>query len=88
MENIAGSNTSVYTASFADDYRLLLHRDTERMPAYTVTGTTASFLANRISWFYDLKGPSMNIDAACSSSLVAIDHACQGLRSGDSNLVS
>ena len=85
LEKISGSQTSVYTASFADDYRLLLHRDTERIPKYTFTGTTASFLANRISWFYNLRGPSVHIDTACSSSLVAIDHACQSLRAGDSN---
>jgi len=86
LEKISGSKTSVYTASFADDYRLLLHRDTERIPKYAFTGTTASFLANRISWFYNLKGPSLTLDTACSGGLVAIDHACQSLRNGDCSM--
>lgn len=63
-------------------------RDAERLPTYALTGTTPSFLANRLSWFYDLHGASLNIDTACSSSLVAVDHACQSLRNGDSSMVS
>lgn len=43
VEKFAGSQTSVYTASFADDYRLLLHRDAERLPTYALPGTIASF---------------------------------------------
>jgi emericellamide synthase (highly reducing iterative type I polyketide synthase) len=40
-------------------------------------------LANRISYFFDLRGPSMTIDTACSSTLVAIHEACRALRLGD-----
>ena len=43
--------------------------------------------ANGVSWVFNLKGNSVNIDTACSSSLVALDLACQGLHSGDSNMV-
>jgi acyl transferase domain-containing protein len=45
-------------------------------------------LANRVSWFYDFKGASMNLDSACSSSLSALHLACEDLRNGTSNMVS
>ncbi|TVY81162.1 Reducing polyketide synthase FUB1 [Lachnellula suecica] len=86
IDAVTGTLTSVYSASFADDYKILLYRDPERVPTYMIQGISSSFLANRISWFYDLKGASLNIDAACSSSLVAVDHACQNLRNGESNM--
>ena len=39
--------------------------------------------ANRLSFFYDFHGPSMNIDTACSSALVALVQACQAIESGE-----
>jgi len=39
-------------------------------------------LANRISYFFDLRGPSLAVDTGCSASLVAIQQACESLRSG------
>ena len=52
------------------------------------TGTGTAMLSNRISWFFDLHGPSLTLDTACSSSLYALHLAVQGLRSGESSLVS
>ncbi|KAH7303554.1 reducing type I polyketide synthase [Stachybotrys elegans] len=86
MDAVRGTATSVYSASFGDDYRVGLFRDADRMPTYSILGTSASTLANRISWFYDLRGASLNVDSACSSSLVAMDQACQNLRAGASNM--
>ena len=88
MDAVKGTSTSVYTASFGDDYRVGLFRDADRMPTYSILGTSPSTLANRISWFYDLRGASLNVDSACSSSLVALDQACQNLRAGESKMVS
>lgn len=62
--------------------------DAENAHMYQATGTGAAILSNRISWFYDLKGPSITLDTACSSSLVALHLACQSLRTGESDQVS
>ncbi|KAK2612526.1 hypothetical protein QQS21_001464 [Conoideocrella luteorostrata] len=86
IEQVNGSNTSVHTGSFADDYRLITMRDHESLPKYAATGSSISILANRISWFYNLHGSSVQLDTACSSSLVALDMACQGLRTKEADM--
>ncbi len=47
------------------------------------TGNDANFLATRVSYQLNLKGPSISVQTACSSSLVAIHLACQSLLSGE-----
>lgn len=88
MEKVAGSQTSVYIGSFTNDYGLLLQKDIKLRAKYLATGTEAGMLANRLSWFYDFKGPSIQLDTACSSSLNALHLACQSLRNGESSMVS
>ena len=86
LEDLRGSNTSVHTGSFTNDYLLQLLKDPDTLPTYTAVGATLSMLANRLSWFYDLCGPSVNLDSACSSSAMAIDQACQLLRAGECDM--
>ena len=87
METLHGSNTSVHIGCFNTDYTSIASKDPDQMPKYTGTGGAASILSNRLSWFFDLNGPSLTIDTACSSSMVALDVACQGLRNGQSDMV-
>lgn len=54
---------------------------------YAATGIANSILANRVSWFFNLTGPSINLDTACSSSITALHLACQDLRSGVTDMV-
>ncbi|KAK4107386.1 putative polyketide synthase [Canariomyces notabilis] len=86
MEAVAGSSTAVYAGSFSMDYMLQLNRDPENPPTYAALGIGMSMLANRLSWFFDLRGPSIGLDSACSSTAMAIDIACQALRSGSCNM--
>ncbi|KAJ5703226.1 hypothetical protein N7488_010774 [Penicillium malachiteum] len=79
MEEAAGSQTSVYVGCFGSDWRLMRTKEIETTADYDTLGIGMYMLANRVSWFFDFHGPSMNIDTACSSSLVALDLACQGL---------
>ena len=88
MDSIVGSKTCVYVGSSAHDYEALLQRDPESPAKYLGTGIGTSLLANRISWFYDLRGPSIAVDTACSSSMSALHLACQSLRNHESDLVS
>lgn len=83
MENIAGSNTAVFGGVMYNDYHDSLHRDPEALPRYTVTGNSRTMVTNRISHFYDLRGPSVTIDTACSTTMTAVHLACQSLRAGD-----
>lgn len=67
---------------------MMVVKDPEVVPKYAATGLAMSLLANRLSWFFNLSGPSVNLDSACSSSMMALDLACQGLRNRDSTMVS
>ncbi|KAJ5605451.1 hypothetical protein N7510_008232, partial [Penicillium lagena] len=69
------------------DYTDILLRDPECMPMYQCTnaGQSRAMTANRVSYFFDLKGPSVTVDTACSGSLVALHMACQSLCTGDAS---
>ena len=80
--SLAGSRTGVFVGISSYDYSRLQFDDPERIDAYAGTGNAHSIAANRLSYLFDLRGPSMAIDTACSSSLVAAHLACQSLRTG------
>ena len=79
LEKVAGRNVGVYIGASMSDYSELLGKDPQTGSTYQATGTASSILANRISYFFNLKGPSLAIDTACSSSMTALHLACQGL---------
>lgn len=83
MEQMQGTLTSVFVGLMSGDYWDITLRDTETMPTYTASGMSRSIMSNRISYVFDLRGPSMTIDTACSSSLVALHQAVQSLRTGE-----
>jgi acyl-CoA synthetase (AMP-forming)/AMP-acid ligase II/3-oxoacyl-(acyl-carrier-protein) synthase/acyl carrier protein len=79
LVDLAGSPTGVFVGISSSDYARLLLRSGEA-DAYAGTGGALSIAANRISYLFDLRGPSWAVDTACSSSLVALHNACQALR--------
>lgn len=83
---LAGSDCAVYIGISGIDYGLRSIDDLSAVNAYTMTGNTLSIAANRISYVFDLHGPSMAVDTACSSSMIALHQACQSLRNGESSM--
>jgi acyl transferase domain-containing protein/NADPH:quinone reductase-like Zn-dependent oxidoreductase/surfactin synthase thioesterase subunit/NAD(P)-dependent dehydrogenase (short-subunit alcohol dehydrogenase family)/ubiquinone/menaquinone biosynthesis C-methylase UbiE len=83
MDHIKGTHTGVFMGSCFSDYHKIQCTDIEKIRPYVQTGSAQSVLANRISYVFDLKGPSFSVDTACSSSLVALHLADQSLKSGD-----
>uniref|UniRef100_A0A671WKZ4 Uncharacterized protein n=1 Tax=Sparus aurata TaxID=8175 RepID=A0A671WKZ4_SPAAU len=83
MESINGSRTGVYIGLMNKDYEMLQSNSSTTISHYNCTGTAMSVAANRISFTFNLTGPSFAIDSACSSSLVALHLACQAIKQGD-----
>ncbi|MDZ7309036.1 MAG: acyltransferase domain-containing protein, partial [candidate division KSB1 bacterium] len=79
---LRGSATGVFIGihSHSSEYAMMQLADPASAGTYTSTGTAHSVMANRISYWFDLRGPSLALDTACSSSLVAAHLACQSLR--------
>lgn len=86
LSRVSGSKTSCFVGCFTKDYEEMQRRDMELAPKYQSTGASQTMLSNRLSYFFDLKGPSVTLDTACSSGLVAVHLACQSLRTGESSM--
>ena len=82
-ESLAGSDCAVYIGIASTDYAHRRMDDLSSLDPYSMTGNTASIASNRISYIFDLHGPSVSVDTACSSSLVALHQACNAIWNGD-----
>ncbi|WP_199778513.1 polyketide synthase Pks13 [Mycobacterium colombiense] len=81
--SLRGESVGVYVGFSNNDYQFLAVSDPTVAHPYAITGTASSIIANRVSYFYDFRGPSVALDTACSSSLVATHQAVQALRNGE-----
>ncbi len=81
--SLAGSDCGVYLGISGIDYGMCHLKDLPSITLHSMTGNTMSVAANRISYTFDLHGPSIAIDTACSSSLVALHTACAALHKGE-----
>lgn len=81
--SLRGSDCGVYVGISNVDYAYRLADDLGAIEAAAATGIISSIASNRISYVFDLHGPSISMDTACSSSLVAFHQACQAIRSGE-----
>ncbi|MGA0532810.1 amino acid adenylation domain-containing protein [Hansschlegelia sp. KR7-227] len=80
---LAGADTGVFVGASGSDYHLrLCERPLADVEGHFALGSSMAVLANRLSYFFDFDGPSLQIDTACSSSLVALHEAVAALRAG------
>ena len=80
---LAGQPVGVFVGASSIDSYTMMVGDASGIDTHFMTGNAASIIANRISYVYDLRGPSLTIDTACSSSLVALDAATRALARGE-----
>ncbi|WP_370476577.1 SDR family NAD(P)-dependent oxidoreductase [Tamlana flava] len=85
-DEIADTRTGVFIGISVNEYSKFQLDDPLRISNLSGTGSALSIAANRISYYYNLRGPSMAIDTACSSSLAACHIACHSIRSGESKM--
>jgi 6-methylsalicylic acid synthase len=81
--SLANTEAGVFVSANSNDYGRRLLEDISRTGAWAVNGTTYYGMANRISYFLDLRGPSIAVDAACAGSLAALHVARQSLLLGE-----
>ncbi|MFZ9769257.1 MAG: beta-ketoacyl synthase N-terminal-like domain-containing protein, partial [Vulcanococcus sp.] len=90
LEHIRGTATGVFMGISSSDYSSLLWASAENYAIpdnepFVLPGNTGCIAANRLSYFFDFKGPSFTVDTACSSSLVAVHLACESLWRGEAS---
>ncbi|OBI54047.1 polyketide synthase [Mycobacterium sp. E787] len=88
-DSLAGTEVGVFVGGFTLDYQLLQNQGRTsryRFKTHSATGMMMTMLANRISFAFDFRGPSMTIDTACSSSLVAVHLAALSIWNDECDL--
>lgn len=81
--SLRGRKVGVVVGVFNHDYKELQESGESEIEAHHSTGTATAVIANRVSHFFDFRGPSIPVDTACSSSLNAIHSAIQAISYGD-----
>jgi acyl transferase domain-containing protein/NAD(P)-dependent dehydrogenase (short-subunit alcohol dehydrogenase family)/acyl carrier protein len=79
-QQLKDSHVGVFVGVMWSEYQLYTH---SKKPDDPYPSASFSSIANRVSYSFDFRGPSMAVDTMCSSSLTAIHLACNSLRSGE-----
>jgi thioester reductase-like protein len=85
-QTLRGDPVGVFIGISSNDYGSGNRGSLMDIDIHTGTGNTFSIAANRLSYYFDLRGPSVAVDTACSSALVATSLACQSIWSGESTM--
>lgn len=83
LGDLARRRVGVFVGLSSNDYLQIQARDPRQVNAYSATGGALSIAANRLSYVFNLRGPSLTVDTACSSGLTALNLAARSLRTGD-----
>jgi acyl transferase domain-containing protein/NADPH:quinone reductase-like Zn-dependent oxidoreductase/NAD(P)-dependent dehydrogenase (short-subunit alcohol dehydrogenase family)/acyl carrier protein len=85
LGELAGTRTSVFVGAGSHDYGTIQTEHVQIGPTSN-TGVAGSIISNRVSFLFDLRGPSATVDTACSSALVALHMACRSIWDGSADL--
>lgn len=83
IDKLNKSNTGVYIGGCFSDHSLVLLNNINNINGYEIQGTSTNMFANKISYYFNLKGPSFCVNTACSSSLTALTLAYNAIQSGE-----
>ncbi|KAK1842828.1 polyketide synthase [Colletotrichum chrysophilum] len=83
LDRLSGSKTGVFSAQEEAEYGQQMIEDLPTSTKYCITGNAGCMVSNRLSYFFNLRGPNISLDSACSSSGYAVHMACQSLRAGE-----
>ncbi|MBW4432007.1 MAG: amino acid adenylation domain-containing protein [Pelatocladus maniniholoensis HA4357-MV3] len=85
--NLASDRVGVFVGITSTDHAMTVYKSNyEQIDSFFGTGNALSAAAGRLSYFLNLHGPCMSIDAACASSLVAVHQAIRSLRNHECEL--
>jgi len=82
-QSLKGTRVGCFVGCSGSEMSVACTRDPETIVGYSLTGTTRSMFANRLSFAFDFRGPSFAVDTACSSSLLALQLAIDAIRMGE-----
>lgn len=83
LSNLSGSQTGCFIGNYNADQQIMQCRDSEFHRPYGMLGADNSLLSARISYMFNLHGPSLTVNTACSSSMYALHLACSAIQLGD-----
>jgi len=87
IDQLLNSDTGCYVGCMNNDYEMLSAGDLQDGGYAAASTLSEAMIANRVSWFFGLRGPSLTLDTACSSSLYALHLACQSLKLKEADMV-
>ncbi|MEM6830721.1 MAG: type I polyketide synthase, partial [Bacteroidota bacterium] len=83
VDKVMGQKAGVYIGNIWSDFEHLRKHKNAEITLHSSVGQSSNVIANRVSYFLGLTGPSLIVDTGCSTSLVALHLACQGLWEGN-----
>ncbi|XP_034946083.1 fatty acid synthase [Chelonus insularis] len=79
---LRGTRTGVFIGACFSESEKTWFYEKLQVNGFGITGCSRAMLANRLSYWLGVTGPSYTVDSACSSSLFAMEHAYRAIRNG------
>ena len=83
---LSGRKIGVFVGVMYGQYQLFGVEESLRRGEIMTLSSSYASIANRVSYFFDWRGPSLAVDTMCSSALMSIHLACESLKRGESQM--